>query len=115
MGTSLNRVAQSNILPPVCSYLTMSDPEIIGVLAMGKATNWVAAVLSINVGTARTHRANILRKWNLRALAELIECTISPQIIHVHSIPILQMACSEPPWRFDFDEDLAKVNGKTNE
>jgi len=115
MGTPLNRVAQSNILPPVCSYLTMPGPEIIGLLALGEAINRVAAALSINVGTARTHRVNILRKWNLRALAELIECTISPQIIHVHSIPIIQMACSEPPLRFDFDEDLAMVIGKTNE
>lgn len=114
MGTYLNRVTQRNVLPAVCSCVTMPGPEIIGLLALGRAINRVAAALSINLRTVRTHRVNIMRKLNLHPLAELIEFTISSQIIYIHSIPIIQMACSEPPWRFDFDEDLAKVNGKTN-
>ena len=114
MGTSLNRVAQSNILPPVCSYLTMPGPEITRPLALGTAINRVAAALSINLGTVRTHRVNIPRKLNLRALAELIKFKISTQASYLPSIPIIQMAYSEPPLRFDFGEDLAKLNGKTN-
>jgi DNA-binding CsgD family transcriptional regulator len=114
MGTSLKRVAQRNILPAACSYLTMPDPELTGLLALGKALNRVAAALSIKLRTVRTHRVNILRKPNPHGLAESIECIFSLQIVYVHSIPILQMACSEPPWRFDFDEDLAKAKGKSN-
>ena len=114
MRACLKSVAQRNILPSACSYLTTPDPEITGLLALGEAINRVAAALSIMLGTVRTHRVNILRKLNLHTLAELIECTISRQVIHVHSIPILQMASSAPPWRFDFNENLAKVNRETN-
>jgi len=92
MGTYLNRVAQRIVLPAVCSYLTMPDPEVIGLLALGRTINPVAAAESIKVRTVRTHRVNIIRKLNLHTLAELFEFTISSQIIFIHSIPIIQVA-----------------------
>jgi len=57
---------KDNTVPDPASRLprgpTSRDCEIVQLLAEGKTTKEVASVLGINVKTADTHRANIMRK-----------------------------------------------------
>jgi len=78
MGTYLNHAAHRTILPTVCSYLTTSDPEIIGLLAFaGQKPDRGGAEL--NARTLGTHCAKSMRKLNLPTPEELLQFAISRQ------------------------------------
>lgn len=52
--------------------LTHRECEITQLLAEGKSTKEVAAMLGLSVKTAETHRSNIMRKLDLHSVAELV-------------------------------------------
>lgn len=52
--------------------LTHRECEITQLLAEGKSTKEVAALLGLSVKTAETHRSNIMRKLDLHSVAELV-------------------------------------------
>lgn len=63
--------------------LTGREREIVQLVAEGRSSKEVAAVLGISVKTAETHRANIMRKLEMHSVSELVRyavknCMIEP-------------------------------------
>lgn len=61
--------------------LTLREKTIVKLLAEGKTTKEIADLLYISVFTVRRHRDNIMRKLNLKRLADLIRYALSRDII----------------------------------
>ena len=60
--------------------LSPREREIVQMLAEGKSTKEVALELNISPATAETHRSNIMRKLNLRSVADLVRYAIRNKI-----------------------------------
>jgi DNA-binding CsgD family transcriptional regulator len=58
------------------SNLSPREREIVHLLAEGKTTKEVAAVLGISTKTAETHRTNIMRQMGYRSVVELVRYAI---------------------------------------
>jgi DNA-binding CsgD family transcriptional regulator len=63
--------------------LSTREREIVQLLAEGRSSKEVAAVLGISIKTAETHRANIMRKLEMHSASELVRyavknCMIEP-------------------------------------
>jgi len=56
---------------------TLREREVLQMLAEGRANKEIAAALAISVRTAEVHRANIMKKFGFRSLAELVRYAIS--------------------------------------
>jgi DNA-binding NarL/FixJ family response regulator len=61
--------------------LTSRQREIVQLLAEGKSSKEVAAVLGLSVKTAETHRANIMRRLDCHSVTELVRYAIRNHII----------------------------------
>ena len=61
--------------------LTSREREIVQLIAEGKSTKEVAALLEISVKTAETHRVNLMRKLNLHAVGDLVRYAIRNGIV----------------------------------
>ncbi len=59
------------------------EREVAQLLAEGKKTREVADVLHVSVKTAETHRANVMRKLELRSMADLTVYAIRNRMIRV--------------------------------
>jgi DNA-binding NarL/FixJ family response regulator len=66
---------------PSPSRLTPRQREIVQLLAEGKSSKEVAAVLDLSVKTAETHRANIMRRLDCHSVSELVRYAIRNNII----------------------------------
>jgi DNA-binding NarL/FixJ family response regulator len=80
-------------LGPVPDNLTRLSPrerEVVQLVAEGKASKEIAAILEVSLSTAETHRSNILRKLQLHSIAELVLYAVRNGIIHVQLPPVLQ-------------------------
>jgi DNA-binding NarL/FixJ family response regulator len=60
--------------------LTTREKTIVKLLVEGKTTKEIADLLYISIFTVRRHRENILRKLNLKNLADLIRYALSRSI-----------------------------------
>lgn len=61
--------------------LTPRERQIVRLLAEGKANKEVADTLEISLGTAETHRKNILNKLQARSTADLVRYAIRNKLI----------------------------------
>lgn len=61
--------------------LTSREREIVQLLAEGKSTKEVAAILHLSVKTAETHRSNVMRKLGIHSVSELVMYAIRNNII----------------------------------
>ena len=61
--------------------LTTREHEILQLLAEGKTTKAVAALLNLSASTVETHRSNIFQKLNLHSSAELILYAVRKGVI----------------------------------
>jgi DNA-binding NarL/FixJ family response regulator len=61
--------------------LTAREREIVQLLAEGKTSKEVAAVLNISAKTAETHRAHIMRKMEFHSVGEIVRYAVRNQII----------------------------------
>ncbi len=61
--------------------LTRREREVLKLLAEGKKSQEIAALLYISPTTVRTHRYSIMRKLNLKSLADLIRYATSHELI----------------------------------
>jgi DNA-binding NarL/FixJ family response regulator len=61
--------------------LTPRQREIVQLLAEGKSSKEVAAVLGVSVKTAETHRANIMRRLDCHSVSELVRYAVRNNII----------------------------------
>ena len=68
---------------PSLANLTSREKEVLKLLAEGKNNKEAAAILGISSKTIETHRANVLRKLNLRSLSDLICFAIRKRIVQV--------------------------------
>jgi two-component system, NarL family, response regulator NreC len=66
---------------PDKSRITDREREIVQLLAEGKTSKEVAAVLGISVRTVETHRAAITKKLGLKSFSELIRYAIRNNIV----------------------------------
>ena len=60
----------------VYNLLTPREREVLQLLAEGKSTKEIAAVLHVSVKTIETHRAKIMQKLELRSVAELTKYAV---------------------------------------
>lgn len=61
--------------------LTPREREIVQLIAQGRNSKDVAAVLGISVKTAETHRANIMRKLQVHTVSELVRYALRNKLI----------------------------------
>jgi DNA-binding NarL/FixJ family response regulator len=61
--------------------LTPRQREIVQLLAEGKSSKEVAAVLGLSIKTAETHRANIMRRLDCHSVSELVRYAVRNNII----------------------------------
>jgi DNA-binding NarL/FixJ family response regulator len=65
--------------------LTPREREVVQLLAEGKSTKEVAAVLNLSVKTAETHRSNIMSKLGLHSVSELVLYAVRNNIVQAES------------------------------
>ena len=63
--------------------LTPREREVLQLLVEGHTTKEVAARLKLSAKTIETHRANIMRRLNLRGMVELTKYAIGEGLISV--------------------------------
>ena len=64
--------------------LTSREREVLTLIAEGKKTQEIAAVLFISANTVRRHRYNLMEKLNINNLADLVKYAISQSYIPDH-------------------------------
>jgi DNA-binding NarL/FixJ family response regulator len=72
---------------PNLPRITSREREIVQLLAEGKSTKEVAAVLNLSVKTAETHRSNVMRKLGIHSVSELVIYAIRNNIIQAEVAP----------------------------
>ena len=68
---------------PSSHNLTPRERQILKLLAEGKANKEVATAFGLSIKTVEAHRANLMRKLDLRSLSELIHFAIRNRLIDV--------------------------------
>lgn len=66
---------------PETESLTRREREILKLLAEGKKSREIADILFVSIHTVRSHRNNLMRKLELRNVADLIRYAISQEFI----------------------------------
>ncbi len=69
--------------PPKVPTPTAREREVIQLVAEGKSSKEVAAMLNLSTKTAETHRSNIMRKLGLHSVQDLVLYAIKNHIIQV--------------------------------
>ena len=69
--------------PPDMPALTLREREVTQLLAEGKSSKEVAALLNLSTKTVETHRSNIMRKLNLHSIRDLVVYAIKNNIIQI--------------------------------
>jgi len=72
----VGKSAGTEISPDPESPLTPREREVVQLLAEGKSSKEVAAVLGISVKTAETHRINLMRKLDCHSVAEVVRYAV---------------------------------------
>lgn len=63
--------------------LTSRQREIVQLLAEGKTSKEIAALLTVSVKTVETHRANIMKRLHCHSVSDLVVYAIRNEIIQV--------------------------------
>jgi len=77
------RVALQNDDEPLHKRLSRRELAVFGMLADGKTINEIAQRLTLSAKTVSAHKLSVLRKLNMRNVAELVRYAIE----HQHSLP----------------------------
>ena len=72
----VGKPASAEGAPDSDSPLTPREREVVQLLAEGKSSKEVAAVLGISVKTAETHRINLMRKLDCHSVAEVVRYAV---------------------------------------
>jgi DNA-binding NarL/FixJ family response regulator len=75
--------------------LTPREREVVQLLAEGKSTKEVAAMLSLSTKTAETHRSNIMRKLNIHSVSELVLYAVRNNIVQVQVLAAAEKEAAE--------------------
>jgi len=73
------RAALQNDDEPLHERLSRRELAVFGMLAAGKTTNEIAQRLTLSAKTVSAHKLNVLRKLNMRNVAELVRYAIEHQ------------------------------------
>ncbi|MBW2553373.1 MAG: response regulator transcription factor, partial [Deltaproteobacteria bacterium] len=60
----------------VSQALTNKEREVLQLIAEGKTTKQIASSLHVNIKTVATHRRQIMRKLDIKSIAELTKYAI---------------------------------------
>jgi DNA-binding NarL/FixJ family response regulator len=71
--------------PTVFAALTAREREVLQLMAEGKATKEVAAILHVSVKTVETHRRQMMEKLDLHSVAELTKYAIREGLTSVEA------------------------------
>ena len=63
--------------------LTIREKEVLVTLSSGKITKEIAEELNISIYTVEQHKKNIRKKLNLTTVGELINFTMSTQLLEI--------------------------------
>jgi DNA-binding NarL/FixJ family response regulator len=69
--------------PPSLPTLTDREREVTQLLAEGKSSKEVAALLNLSTKTVETHRSNIMRKLSIHSIRDLVVYAIKNNIIQI--------------------------------
>jgi DNA-binding NarL/FixJ family response regulator len=61
--------------------LTSREREVVRLLARGQPNRLVASALGISVKTVESHRANVMRKLELRSIVDLVRYAVRNQLV----------------------------------
>jgi DNA-binding NarL/FixJ family response regulator len=75
------RRGEATETPFAAVTVTPREREIIQLVAEGRSSKEVAALLGISVKTVEAHRANIMRKLHLRSVSDLVRYAIRNKIV----------------------------------
>jgi len=78
----LSKKSTQRITTPL-DTLTRREREILKLLAEGNSSKEISALLDINVGTVRTHRANLMMKLNAHNLSDLTRIAAKEGLIEI--------------------------------
>jgi RNA polymerase sigma factor (sigma-70 family) len=67
------------------TILTTREREVLQLIAEGKSTKQIAAILNVSVKTIETHRQQIMEKLNIHSVAELTKYAIREGITSLES------------------------------
>ena len=67
--------------------LTPRELEIVQLLAEGKTSKEVSALLGISVKTTETHRSNIMRKLNFHSVSQLVMYAVRNNLLRMPQEP----------------------------
>lgn len=70
---------------PKLPKLTPREREVIQLLAEGKSSREVAAILNLSTKTAETHRSNVMRKFGFHSIRDIVVYAVKNDIIQVQS------------------------------
>jgi len=73
--------AKENESEAAHDVLTAREREVLQLLAEGKSNKEVASILNMSTRTAETHRADIMRKLELKSLPDLVRYAIRNEFI----------------------------------
>ncbi len=74
------RVALQDDVAPLHKRLSRRELAVFGMIADGKTINDIARRLTLSAKTVSAHKLNVLRKLNMRTVAELVRYAIEHQI-----------------------------------
>ena len=88
----MDRYKRHNVSPSGGNLPKLSprEREVVQLVSEGKASKEVATILNVTLGTAETHRSNILRKLGLHSIAELVLYAVRNGIIHIQFPDVLR-------------------------
>jgi DNA-binding NarL/FixJ family response regulator len=72
--------------PQEKAALTRRERQVVQLLAEGRSTKDVAALLNLSVKTAETHRSNIMSKLGLHSVSELVLYAVRNNIVFVQTV-----------------------------
>jgi DNA-binding NarL/FixJ family response regulator len=74
------RVAIKDDIAPLRRRLSRRELAVFGLLVDGETTNDIARRLTLSAKTVSAHKLNVLRKLNMRTVAELVRYAIEHQL-----------------------------------
>lgn len=78
----LSELLRAHSAPPrPMDTLTEREREVVGLVVKGLSTREIAAQLDISTRTVETHRANLMRKLNLKSVALLTQFAIREGLV----------------------------------
>jgi DNA-binding NarL/FixJ family response regulator len=78
----LSELLRAHSAPPrPMDTLTEREREVVGLVAKGLSTREIATQLDISTRTVETHRANLMRKLNLKSVALLTQFAIREGLV----------------------------------